>query len=263
MVSFLIILLYLIILIPYVIISNAGETGIVIDRQNINSGYLSEDMRDILINQSDSYNIIVIEDIYPKEIVQISNEWDQVAKEKKIILSGEDAKIGSFVRIDDVRNYMYVPYNVLPPLNQSFEKFITGNPEKAQFGGVIESIYNNNLVLIYPISKLTFYMGGLLVMLILTYLLHNKLKLWNIPAIITCYSFQFFLGNMIASMNHLKIETTFLLFGFIFILTIPVTFKLRNFEDTIEGKRKIVELYKLNINFMKRITEKMRFGRAE
>lgn len=257
MVSILIILLYLIILIPYVIISNAGETGIVLYRQNINTGYLSEDIRDLLINQRDSYNISVIEDIYPKEIGQISSEWDQVAKEKKIILSGEDTEIGSFVRIDDVRNYMYVPYNVLPPLNQSFEKLIIGNPKKAELGEVIESIYNHNLVLIFPLSKLTFYLGGLLVVLILTYLLHKKLELWNIPAIITCYSFQFFLGILIASMNHLKIETYSLMFGFVFILTIPATFKLRSFEDTNEGKQKIVELYKLNISIMKKITEKI------
>lgn len=249
----LIIMFYLILMVPYTIISNAGETGIVIENQKISVDSLSTDIQDLLINKKDSYNIVLIEDVYPKQINQITLERNQVAKERKIILSRETQEKGSFVRIDSMTTYMYITYNAIPALNKSFEKLIIGDTKKARFGKIIEIISRYNLTPILILSKIDVLAGGFLVVLLLSFLLHRTIALWNIPAIITCYSFQSFLANIVSGMNQLEVDSTYLLFGLLFVPALLFVFKLKTFEETIDGRKRICELYEFNIKILKKI----------
>lgn len=258
MLSFVIILLYIILLIPHIIASNSGEAGIVIENQKINASSLPDDIQDILINKKDSYDIILIEDVFPKEKKQIAQEWNQITKERKLIISEGNQEKNSFVKLDDIKINIYIAYNIIPSINQSFEKLIIGDVEEAKFGGIIEMISYYNLTPILTLSKIDFYAGGLLVVLILTVLLYMRVALWNIPAIIACYSFQSFLANLTAGMNNFKIDTLSQLFGFLFILALPLTYKLKAFEETKEGKQGIYELYKLNLKIIKEILLKFK-----
>lgn len=235
-------------LIPYIIASNAGEAGIIIDNKRIDVNSLPVDIQDLLIYKNDIYNAILIED--PINLVSKPN--GQVARERKLVISRKTQEKGSFVRIDDITTNVYVSHNIIPDINSPFEKQIIGDTTKAGFGKIIEIISYYNIP-VFILSKIGFFAGGLLVVLILSFLLYRMIELWNIPAMITCYSFQIFLANLIMGMNHLQVDSTNLLFGFLFIPGVFLTFKTKTFEETEEGKQKIHEIYKLNIKLLKKI----------
>lgn len=263
--SILIIIAYLMLLIPYIIASNAGESGIVIENQMIDVISLPDDVQDVLIYKKDTYNLILIED--PTK--DVSKPKGQVAKERKLVLSKEPREKGSFVRIADMTAVVYVTsYNII---DQPFEKLIIGDAKKAELGEVIETINNNieqinnyvsstvlTLSLIMSISKIVFLAGGLLVVLMLTFLFHRMVALWNIPAVVTLYSFHSFLAIVIAFFNKLEVEKTSIVFGLLFILALPLTFWLRRFEESEEGRKKIHELYIKNNEILSKI--KYKFG---
>ncbi|SNQ60241.1 hypothetical protein [Candidatus Methanoperedens nitratireducens] len=249
--SVLIIIIYLILLIPYTIVSNAGEAGIVIDSQEINATSLPEDVQDLLINKENSYYAILIEDQIVLEKKQVSQDKNQITKEKKLILSKENQEKDSFVKIDDIVIDLRVANNIIPVINQSFEKLIIGETGKARFGDIIETMSHYNLTPLLTFSSIDFLAGGLIVVLILTFISQRKVALWTIPAIISCYSFQFFLANLVSGMNQLEVGLMYRLFGLLFIPALPLTLGLKKFEETNEGKQKICELYRHNIKFLR------------
>lgn len=265
LISILIIIIYLILLVPYIIASNAGESGIVIENQKMDVKSLPSDVQDLLIYKNDSYNVILIED----PATDVSKLKGKTAKERKVVLSKEAQDKGSFVMIDDMTTDIYVTsYNII---DQPFEKLIIGDAVKAEFAGVIETINSNmeqlnsyissdifNISEIVAISKIVFLAGGLLVVLMLTFLFHRMVALWNIPAVVTLYSFQSFLAIVIAFFNKLEVEKTSIVFGLLFILALPLTFWLRRFEGSEEGRKKIHELYIKNNEILSKI--KYKFG---
>jgi hypothetical protein len=239
-------------LIPYIVASNAGEAGIVIENNRIDVNSLPVDIQDLLIYKKDIYNVILIED--PINLVSKPN--GQVARERKLVISRKSQEKGSFVRVDDITSNIYVSHNIIPDINSPFEKQIIGDTTKAGFGKIMEIInYYNIPVLV--LSKIGFFAGGLLVVLILTFLLYRMIELWNIPAMITCYSFQIFLANLVMGINHLQVDSTNLLFGFLFIPGVLLTFKTKTFEETVEGRQKIHEIYKFNVKIFKKIIGKI------
>ncbi|KCZ70779.1 hypothetical protein ANME2D_02804 [Candidatus Methanoperedens nitroreducens] len=265
LISILIIIIYLISLVPFIIASNAGEAGIVIGNQNIDVNSLPDDIQDILIYKKGSYNAILIED----PITEVNKLKGQVAKERKLVLSKETQDKGSFVSIADIEMIVYVTsYNII---DQPFEKLIVGDVKKPEFGDIIETIntkigqinnYISSTVLTLPlvlsISKVAFLAGGLLVVLILTFLLNSMVALWNIPAIIVLYSFQSFLANLVAFLNNLDVDSTSLMFGLLFIVALPLTFWIQRYERSEEGRQKIHELYEKNNQILSKI--KSKFG---
>lgn len=254
--SVLIISIYLIFLIPYIIASNSGETGIVLEDQKIDYNSLPDDIQDLLIYKSESYNTILIED----QITKVKDLKDQVAKEKKLIISQETQKIGSFIGVDNIESDTYVPNNIITTINQSFDRLIIGNPKKVKFGEIIEVLnYYDIAPIILAFSKIDFLVGGMLVVLFLTYLRQGMIALWNIPAMITCYSFQFFLVNIISSMNKLQVESIPLFFGFLFIPLLLLAIKTMRFEETSEGKQRILELYKYNKKILNELIRTVKF----
>lgn len=263
LISILIIIIYLFLLVPYIIASNAGESGIVIENQKMDVKTLPNDIQDLLIYKNDSYNVILIED----PATDVSKMEGKVAKERKVILSKEAQEKGSFVRIDDITTDIYVTsYNII---DQPFEKLVIGNANKAESGVVIEIINNyleqlNNLISsdiftvseIITVSKMDFFAGGLLVVLVLTVFSHRIVALWNIPAIAALYSFQTFLGVIVSFLNNLEVDRTNLAFGVIFIFALPVTLWLQRYEGTDNGKKKICGLYFKNNEIISKIKHK-------
>jgi len=262
--TILIIIIYLILLVPYIIASNAGESGIVIENRMIDVHSLPNDIQDLLIYKNYSYNVILIED----PATNVEKLEGKSAKERKTIISKENLEKGSFVRIDDMTTDIYVTsYNII---DQPFEKLVIGDVKKASFGGIIETMNDGLMQLndyisndifdvsqIVTISKVDFYAGGLLVVLVLSFLFHRMFALWNIPAIATLYSFQFFLTIIVGFMNKLKIETSILIFGFIFIPTLLLTYWVKGYEESESGKRKILRIYAKNIEIFSKIKKKL------
>ncbi len=263
LISIIIIILYLILLFPYIIASNAGESGIVIENKAMDADSLPNDVQDLLVYKKDTYNVILIED----PATDVSKLEGKRAKERKVILSKETPENGSFVRIDDITTDIYVTsYGII---DKPFEKLIIGNTKKAGFGSVIEIINNDmeqlnayvssdvfSLSEIVGISKIDFLAGGLLVVIALTFLFHGTVRLWNIPAVATLYSFQFFLAVIVRFLNKVDIDTTILLFGLLFIPLLPITFWMKKYEKTDDGKQKIHRLYLKNIEVFSKIKHK-------
>jgi len=256
--SVLIIIVYLTVLFPYTIVSNAGEAGIIVEDQRVDVNSLPNDVQDILINKKDSYNIILIEDLITNEKYQIAENTYQIAKQRKLVLSGETQEKGSFIKVNNITNDIYIAYDGIQGINQSFDKLVIGDVKKAKFGGIIELIHHK-LPAILTLSAIDSLAGGLLLVLVLTVLFHRMVALWNIPAIITLYSFQTLLANLIAGMNKLEIEPLNRLFGFLFIVALPLTFKLKTFEESIGGKQHILDLYQFNIKIVKKVLNKFGF----
>lgn len=251
LISILVIIIYLVLLIPYTIVSNAGEAGIVIETQKISIDSLPDDIQDLLMNKKGDYNALLIEDQITLEKKQVTQDRNQITKERILVLSEGTHEKNSFVKIDTVAIDMRLTNNVIPAINQSFDKLIIGETGKAEFGDIIETMSYYNLTPLLAFSSIDFLAGGLFIVLILTFLFNRRVALWNIPAIMTCYSFQFFLANLIAGMNQLEVETMYRLFGFLFLPALLLTFIVKTFEETNEGKQKICELYRYNIKFLK------------
>jgi len=262
-ISIIIIILYLILLVPYIIASNAGESGIVIESQKMDIKSLPNDMQDLLIYKNYSYNIILIED----PATNVNKLEGKIAKERKVVLSKETQEKGSFVRIDDITTDIFVTsYNLI---DQPFEKLVIGDINKAGFGVVIETINNyieqlNRLILsdvfslseIITVSKVDFYGGGLLVILVLTIFSRKVVALWNIPAIAAIYSFQIFLVVIVSFVNKIYVDETTLAFAFLFLLALPLAFWLQRYEETEDGTKKIYGLYLKNNEILSKIKHK-------
>lgn len=262
--TILIIVIYLILLVPYIIASNAGESGVVIENRMMDVHSLPNDIQDLLIYKNYSYNVILIED----PATDVEKLGSKSVKERKAIISKERQEKGSFVRIDDITTDIYVTsYKII---DQPFEKLIIGDVKKAKFADAIEIMNNGlqqlndylsddifNISQIVAISKVDFYVGGLLFVLVLSFLFHRMFALWNIPAIATLYSFQFFLTMVVGFLNKLKIEQSILIFGFIFIPMLPLTFWMKGYEESESGKQKILRLYAKNIDISSKIKKKL------
>lgn len=263
LISILIIIIYLILLLPYLIASNAGESGIVIENQAIDINSLPTDIQDLLIYKKDTYNVILIGDPVT-DVIKLAGKR---AKERKVVFSKVTQEKGSFVRIDDITTDIFVTsYNII---EQPFEKLIIGDAKKAKFGSLIETIYIGleqlngyisddifNLTQITAISKFDFFAGGLLVVLVLTFLFHRMVALWNIPAIVTLYSFQSFLANVVSFLNKQDVDKAILLFGLLFIPALSLTLWMKKYEETDNGKQKILELYVKNKELFSKIKNK-------
>jgi len=259
-----ILIIYLILLVPYIITSNAGESGVVIENQRMDVHSIPNDIQDLLIYKNNSYNAILIED----PVTNVEKLEGKSAKERKVIISTESQEKGTFVRIDGITTDIYVTsYNII---DQPFDKMIIGDAKKAKFADVIGSINNElenlnkyfsddifDISQIVGISQLDFYIGGLLVVLILSFLFHRMFAIWNIPAIATLYSFQFFLTIIVEFLNKMKIEKSILIFGFMFILMLPLTLWMKRFEESENGKQKIFRLYAKNKEIFSKIKKKL------
>ncbi len=262
---FLIIIVYLLSLVPYIIASNAGEAGIIIKNQKIDKDSLPNDIQDLLVYKEDSYNLILLEDPATKVIELGSLKIN----ERKLILSNKTVEMNRFVRVENMTTDIYVTsYNII---NQQFDKLIIGDPTEAEFGSIIETInyyigminsYSSSAILtisdIVIISKVAFYAGGLLIVLILAFLINRMFALWNIPAIAAAYSFQFFLADLTSLLNKVDVDDSHMIFGFIFIILIPLTVWMKSYEKSEKGMRRIHELYTKNQKILLKI--KSKFG---
>lgn len=249
--NIILIILYVLLLIPYIIASNAGEAGIVIESQKINTTSLPIDIQDLQRLNPESYNYILIED----QLNKVSKSEGLVGKERKLILSRETQETGSFVAAENVTADIYVSsYNII---DQDFDKLIIGEAKKPVFGEIIEILNYYGITFILTFSKIFFYTGGFLVVLILTFRFQKGVALWNIPAVATFYSFQTFLAIIMDFLNHLEVDGFALVFSFLFFVLIPLTIWLQKYEKTEAGKQNFYKVYSLNKKLFLKIKNKL------
>lgn len=250
-ISYILIFLFIILVIPYIIASNAGEAGIVIDSQIINTTSLPTDIQDIQRLNPESYNYILIED----QVNKVSKSTGLVGKERKLVLSRQAHEIGSFVAIENVTADIHVTsYNII---GQNFDKLIIGEAKIPYFGEIIEGLNYYGIIFILGISKIVYYGGAVLVVVILTFLNNRGPALWNIPAVAALYSFQAFLAIIMEYLNYVEMDGFVMAFSVLFLVLVPLTIWLQKYEKTEEGKQKILKVYSFNKEIFSKITNKL------
>jgi hypothetical protein len=250
-IPYILIFLFILLVFPYIIASNAGEAGIVISSQKINTTSLPTDIQDIQRLNPESYNYVLIED----QVNKVSKSTGLVGKERKLVISRQTHEIGSFVAVENVTADIYVTsYNII---DQDFNKLIIGETKKPYFGEVIEGLNYYGIIFILGISKIVYYTGGLMIVLILTLLYNRGPALWNIPAVAAFYSFQTFLMIIMEYLNYIEMDGIAMAFSFLFIVLVPLTIWLQRYEKTDGGKQKIYKLYSLNKKIFLKIKNKL------
>ena len=245
---------YLLLLVPYVIAVNSGESGIVKEVQTVDVASLPSDIQDLLITKTAPYHMILIED----PIYSVKNSNGQVTKERKLIFSTDPALVGDFVRVDNTLTNFHAPPTIVPIAGQSYDTIIIGDVKEAAFGRVVEVMNNLGLAPLLFVSQIIYLAGGLLLVGILAWLPRRLPSLWNIPALVACYSFQFFIAGRIASMNHIETDFAILFFGLLFIPALVITAWVRKEEETPEGSRFVTGLYRRNMGFFRSVSARLK-----
>lgn len=238
---------YLALLSPDIILSNAGESGIVIESRSVPHQSIPRDIQDILPPQ-DNYYITIID--------------DPSSEEQYAVISGHTWYVeGVFVKVIDVTNEWYMDSRTFSSIvNQPFDKIVIGETEVAVGRQVIETITQLDDVggdIILTLSSIDVLVGGLFLILILSVLLKGSVALWNIPGIMSCYSFQALCASAVALLNDVDVGTT-MIFGSFFVVLMPLTIWLQRYEESENGQQKIYELYIENTKIISNI--KTKFG---
>lgn len=242
---FLIAVIYFLLLIPNITVSNAGDSGIIIEGQYVPFQSFPRDIQDLLLNQ-DGYYILILEDLSSGEQLAVISE-DMPYNE------------GSFVRVSDSTHEWYSDSHVLfSMVSQPFNKIIIGKIGEAEMGGwIVDLIVQLDMSgIILPLSAIDFLIGGFLYIIILSYLIKGTVAVWNIPGILSCYSFQFFYLNIDAILNQVEIDEISMIFGVLFLVLLPFTIWLYRYEETEDGNQKIYELYISNKKIFSEIKNK-------
>ena len=239
--SILIIIGYIGLLIPNMALDNVGMSGTVIASTEVPLQSFQKDIQDILPPHNSEYYVIVIKDI---------KEGKKYAVISSSFLDDKDG----FVKIKDISTEWYIDSRIFSSIiNQHFDKLIIGNTNKVEYvGWIVDTIISYGLSPLFTLSSVVFFVGGFLVIMIISLLLTKTVHLWNIPAMLCCYSFQFLLGSIIAIMNQAESGIISIMFGSFFIVFLPLTFIVQRYEETAEGKQKIKEVYEMHMNLLER-----------
>jgi len=239
------IILYIILIIPYCIVSSVDkkdimENGIVISSQKVSYESSPKGIQDI-IQYSNDYNLIVIKDIYSPT-------------KSAVIYKGDQYSPNDFIKIGDITTDLYVDSHYLSFVDRSFNKLIVGKVDKVKYGGgLIEFLAINKLIFLISISKIIFLIGGLLIIVVLGLIFAEMLDIWSIPGVLSIYSFQFFILNTLSILNQENViasrltptivDTLIFPFGYLFILFIPITIIIRKYEATPNGEKLIDKIF--------------------
>jgi len=245
---------YLILLVPYLIAANSGESGIVKDVRTTDAASLPSDIQDLLVSKDTPYYMVLIED----PIHSVKNANGQISKEIKLVFSTDPVKVNEYVRVDSTLTNFHAPSNIVPISGQTYDTIIIGDAKEVAFGVVVEVMNTLGLAPLLFVSQIVYLLGGLILVMVLSYLLGRVPALWNIPAIVTCYSFQFFLASRIANMNHIETDFAILFFGLLFLPALVLTIWVRRAEETNEGSRFIYGLYKRNVELFGSISARLK-----
>jgi hypothetical protein len=237
---------YLALLAPDIILSNTGESGIIIESQSVQHQSIPRDIQDLLPPR-DNYHITIIN--------------DPSSEEQCAVISGRTWYVeGVFVKVIDETNEWYTDSRTFSSIvNQPFDKIVVGETEEvAVEWQVIETITRLDMGgdIIFILSSIDALVGGFFLILILSVLLKGSVALWNIPGIASCYSFQALWASIVALLNQTDIDETQMILGTLFVVLIPLTIWLQRYEETEEGEQKIYELYMKNKKIVSGIKNK-------
>lgn len=251
----LLILLYILLSVPNSIIASVDKEGVVANGkviffQAVPYESFPKGVQDIL-PENPNYNVILIKDISSPE-------------KTAVIYQGDIFYSNDFIKVEDITTSMYTDPHILPFVDEPFNKLIIGKVSKVKYGGtIIEYLASNNLSLLIVISKLIFYIGGLLIIISVSYILCNSLDIWNIPGVLSSYSFQFIIINILSTLNRDHViaerytssltDVIVVPFGYLMVLFIPLTIFTKRYVATEKGELFICKMYQYQNRLIKPI----------
>lgn len=222
----LMLLIYIPLLIPFIYGQNLENVGIVTDSKILPINTFPIDIQDVLNSQKEDIAVLVVE--------------NKIMNKKWAILSeGEVYPENTVVEITDKRIDWYVDWRNYDFINQPFYNLVIGDVEEAgSFDSFIESMVSSGFgQLLYILSALNFFIGGFLFVFSLNILSGYRFALWNVPAVLACYSFEIFLTDIVVLTHRVEgepISVIMLGIGFLFIILAPITIISWKYESSVK-----------------------------
>lgn len=235
---------YIPLLLSFSVGYNLKEAGIVSESKGVSTQSFPIDIQDVLKSQKENYVVLMVNNNIT------SKKW-------AIVLfrgDGSNYTEGTVIEIKDKLIDWKVNWREYSFADQRFDEFVVGEVEELNsLESLILIILHSGLLgfILYVVSGLTFIFGGLIVVWSLNYLLQQSTSLWNLPAVLCCYSFEFLFFSFISVIHPIagkphssEMLYLFLGSGFIFIFSGIFTIFLWKFEEKPELHQRIKRLYK-------------------
>lgn len=234
--------IYVLLLVPYVVHTNIGDTGVILDYKVIPVKDLPEDIQDVITSKTDC-TIHLVEHSTSKKVGVV------------ITTSESTYYPGTVVEVTDKIIDWRVDWHKYSFFNHEFDNLIVGDVEKiGAFESDIETSLSSSIgSVIFSLSKLNFYGGPLLIVVYLSFSFRDRPYLWNAPAIISFYSFEVFFGNVIAAMHDVMISGAERYFGFLFFALVPFTYVFMKYEESEEGQLRIKKYWNEAIDMVDKL----------
>ena len=219
---------YVLLLIPYMIHANLGNSGSVIYSNEIMLESLPEAVQELCrLRGIMTPVILLVKHPLPDRVT--------------MVVTSEKISLDTVVEMTDyIVNWRvdWRDFSSLNPVDQTFERFAIANVRQL---GPLESnaeiFFSTQLGrIIHSLSRVDFYAGPILVILCITVFLQGRLALWNLPAIFGCYSLQVWRLNALAYGHHLVVAAESEYFGYFFAVLLPLSIYAWHFERSKGGQ---------------------------
>jgi len=222
-----VILMYVLIFpIPYVVHSNLENAGIVVYNDEIPLEALPQNLQEVCRLRGINAPVMLL-------VKHVEPEWTTM------VISTENLPMGTTVEMSEHIINWHVDWRDFNLANQPFQKLAISKVERLnEFEAFFERVLyaQRGSIGLYDLSKVTFYGGPILFILCLTLVVQKRLALWNLPAVFSCYSFQIWSMNTLASVHRLTVTTEWEYFGYLFVGLIPLTLYAWYFERSTGGR---------------------------
>jgi len=224
----LIILLYIFFLIPFIIHSSIDNIVIIKAIKNIDAKDIPSDIKDIIKDTKSNYDILLVQDVLSKRLSAVIPDLGNYEE-------------GSVVYLSSIRLELFVDWHSINLIKSPYKKLIIADIQRIspveEFIERLLSTYFGKFIFMF--SKVMFYIGPMLLIFQISHMLNQKLSIWMLIGALSCYSFEFFISNMIADLHGIEVSDMWHYFGYSFIIALPLTIKMFYFESNPEGQEKI------------------------
>jgi len=226
------IICYLLLVVPYIVHTNLGDSGIVREIKRIEAQSMPDDIKDVFGREKESYTVLMVQDTISK-------------RSFAVILTKNAHVTDSVVRVSDRIIDWHVDWHGLDFFGRRYDDLIVGEVQNpSATATLIETILSSRFgSTLFSISKAVFHLGALVLIIYISFLFYNRPALWNIPAVLTCYSFVVFWDNRTANLYQVVVPDMMRYFGYMFLILLPLTIKLWRYEESEKGREKLEAIW--------------------
>jgi hypothetical protein len=221
-----VVIFYVGFLIPYLVHTSLVQAGSVVysDERALES--FPTDIQEILkLGGINKPEVLLVKHIYPEWVV--------------MVISNQNFPVGSSVEVVDIVTTWHVDWHDFNLADgQAFETLnIATVNHMGSLESSVEALYSSQLgSVVYNLSRIDFYAGPVLVVFSLTLLFQRRIALWNLPVVFGLYSVQYWRLNVLASAHHLSVASEWEIFGYFFVVLVPLAIYAWHLERSRGGQ---------------------------